>query len=60
MCVHSRELEDARLHQRLTLAQYRPVERLTAHCEACPADCRCCDVMERVTPAEERRDGDRP
>lgn len=34
----------------------RPVERLTARCEACPADCRCCDIVQRIEPGEEHRE----
>jgi hypothetical protein len=57
MTLPDRDLEAATLRKRLTIASYRPADRHARECECCPGDeCRCCDVMERVTPAEERRD----
>lgn len=53
-----RELEAARLHQRVTLAAYeRPVERLTGRCESCAGSCESCSCLEHVEPAEPHRTG---
>lgn len=60
MCIHpDPELEAAKLRQCLTIAQYRPVERLCSRCGGLECDGACRSCWARRKPAEEGREAER-